>query len=258
MTGGEILIAAAALTGRILLAAAAVCLLLLLLILLVPIRYRAVVQVEDPNEHDSPDWEALKANTYAELRFSWLLHLIRGSCRWTEGLEMELKCLCFRLPPFADGHRRRRKKKRKQKKPEAPSQGSGGRGLSPDQTKELLRLLRKEGTGKSIRAILEKTGRILKILLPGKWRLEGTVGLGGPENTARFIEAEGILLPFVCGHVWILPQMEGYRMDIRGGAGGRISLARILFVIIVLLLDRNVQDLIASVQKIINRKEKKG
>ena len=76
------------------------------------------------------------------------------------------------------------------------------------------------------------------------------MGLGGPENTARFMEAEGLLLPFVCGHVWILPQMEGYRLDVRAAAKGRISAGRILAVLLVLAWNRKVQELITQIRQI--------
>lgn len=215
---------------------------LVLMVLLVPVRYQAAGWVEDPEGMSSPDFSVWKQKAGAELRFSWLLHLVQGRFCWNPQPEGSLRILFFiriRIPRGKGKKAKAGKTTRERKK-----------GSVQKQLRLLCRLVRKKETREAFRAILSGTGRIIGILLPKSWRAEGTVGLGGPENTARFMEAESLLLPFVCGHVWILPQMEGYRLDVRAGAKGRISAGRILAVLLALAWNRKVQELITQIKQI--------
>lgn len=55
---------------------------LVLMVLLVPVRYQAAGWVEDPEGMSSPDFSVWKQKAGAELRFSWLLHLVQGRFCW--------------------------------------------------------------------------------------------------------------------------------------------------------------------------------
>ncbi len=225
-----------------------VLLFLVLAILLVPVRYRAAGWVEDPEGGASPDFSAWKEKAGAEVRFSWLLHLIYGRFCWSPQPEGFLRILFFIRITFPREKKSESGKTAQKKTPEKTQKKAGEnfqKGL-----KLFSALLKKKETREAFRAILGGTGRIVKILLPKSWKAEGTVGLGGPENTAKFIEAESLLLPFVCGHVWIVPQMEGYWMDVRAGAKGKITAGRILAVLVVLAWNRNVQELMTQVKQL--------
>ena len=247
MTGIPVLLSILAVLGKILLGIVLGFLVLILLILLVPIRYCVSGSLEDPNPHEQVDQETtqqLIQRSYADVRLSWLLHLVRVSYRYPECPELTVNVLFWRIPigskeksskPASSGKQKGRKKK--EKKP-------------PIQWGQILKLLQQSETKCAIRVILEQGGHTLRSLLPKRWELTGTAGLGGPEGTASFMEIQALLYPFVCGHVWIEPQMEGYQFDLKGSASGRICLGHVLAALLIMLLNTEVRGLIADVQRI--------
>ena len=260
MTGSMVLLAIIMTLGkillvilRLLLVLVLLLLVLILLVLIVPIRYQMAGWVDDPKGQETLDTNALLERSSTELRFSWLLHLFRGRLYWDGAWHLSVKALFFRIPI---GRRKEPEEKTEKETEQKPEQQKEPR--DKEKTKELVRnllgILRKDETKEAIRAILRGTGKGLKLLLPGKWQITGTVGLGGIENTAAMMEAEGLLLPLVCGHVWILPQMEGWRIDLKAAAKGEISVGKLVLVLVVLLLNTKVQGLIREVQRVCNYK----
>ena len=235
-----------ALLGRILGAVVCALLALILLLLFIPIRYQGAAWIDDPEGRDAPEWSRLKDGLHAEFYFSWLFHLVRGSWHRGMGKMPEIRIFFFRLSIPGS-----RKKKGGEESGETNDQkkNSAEKGFSSAQLAKLAGLAKEKQMRESLRTVLKKTGKILRMILPKKWKVEGTVGLGGPEGTSEFMEAEAILLPFVCGHVWVLPQMEGYRFDLRGGMKGKICIGQVLLAVIVLMMNRDVQELIEAVKK---------
>ncbi len=252
MTGGLVLRAILLTIGELLLILAGVAVLLILLVLLVPIRYQMAGWIEDPEGEETLDSKAILQKAGGELRFSWLLHLFRGKLCWNGQWELKVHVFCFPIP-VKFGKKDSGKDKPEQAKPEQEKtqKGESKHKITKEQLREIPGILRKDETKQAIRAILNGAGKALRLVLPRKWQIGGTVGLGGIENTVKMMEVEGVLLPFVCGHVWILPQMEGWRFDLQGAAKGRISLWGLVTALVILLLNADVQRLIGDVQRVL-------
>ncbi|WP_022759937.1 DUF2953 domain-containing protein [Butyrivibrio sp. AD3002] len=83
--------------GIVLLIILGVLLLLLLLVLFVPVRYKLDASVKETDLQTEKD--KLKENISADVRFSWLLHLVRGGLSYPDDLEFRIKVLCFTVFP---------------------------------------------------------------------------------------------------------------------------------------------------------------
>ncbi|WP_026497524.1 DUF2953 domain-containing protein [Butyrivibrio sp. WCD2001] len=83
--------------GIVLLIILGVLLLLLLLVLFVPVRYKLDASVKETDLQTEKD--KLKENVSADVRFSWLLHLVRGGISYPDDLEFKVKVLCFTVFP---------------------------------------------------------------------------------------------------------------------------------------------------------------
>ena len=58
------------------------------------------------------------------------------------------------------------------------------------------------------------------------------------------MEAEGLLFPLICGHVWVTPDFDRYSAELVFSAKGSIRLIRVLVTALLLIADRNVRRLI--------------
>ncbi|SDB16694.1 DUF2953 domain-containing protein [Butyrivibrio sp. INlla16] len=83
--------------GIVLLLILGVLLLILLLVLFVPIRYKVNASVKETDLQTEKD--KLKENVSADVKFSWLLHLVRGGISYPDDLEFKVKVLCFTVFP---------------------------------------------------------------------------------------------------------------------------------------------------------------
>lgn len=238
MTGTLILLAVMKTIGRILLGILAALLFFFLLALWVPVRYRIAGCLRDKEGGASLDPERAKKALQVELRISWLLHLVRLSVGWEEELSVNLGILFFRIPLGGQKKPKRQEPKAWQKpEPEKKKR------TKPDAGK-IVSLLGSEETKAAIHAILERSGRLIGSLLPKRWTLEGSAGFGGPEGTGILMETEGLLFPFLCGHVWITPEFGKYSADLSFSAKGSIQLIRLVLTAAALLADRNVRKLL--------------
>ncbi len=239
MTGTLILLAVLRTIGRILLWILAAVLILILLLLFVPVRYRAEGCIRDREGGETPDPGRVKEALQGEVRVSWLLHLVRLTASWKGESSVSLRILFFRVP-LGKQEKAGKPEETEEKKPE-PKEKKAGSDIG-----KIRSLLGSSETKAAIRAILERSGRLIRSILPKKWTLEGSAGLGGPDGTGMLMEAEGILFPVLCGHVWITPEFEKYSADLAFSAKGSIRLIRLAVTIAVLLADRNVRELIRA------------
>ncbi len=238
MTGTLILLAVLKTIGRILLWVLAAVLVLILLLLFVPVRYRAEVCIRDREGGEALDIDRVKGALQGEVRVSWLLHLVRLTASWKGEPSVSLRILFFRIP--LGKQKKKEKPEKKKTKPEPEKKKT-----KPDIGK-IRSLLESSETKAAVRAILDRSGRLIRSILPKRWTLEGSAGLGGPDGTGMLMEAEGFLFPILCGHVWITPEFEKYSADLTFSAKGSIRLIRLAVTIAVLLADRNVRRLIRA------------
>lgn len=249
MGGGAILLSVLRVLGLVLLALLALLLVILLAVLFVPIRYRVKGRLPDPSCHEAfgdEERKALLAGAILQAEASWLLRLVRFSyCYPGEG-GPELYALCFRILP-RKGKKEENQEQEKEKKPKEPEKSK--KKAKPSLSK-IVKLLASDETKTAVRVILERSGKLLRGILPGQWELTGTVGLGDPGNTGKLMEAEALIYPAVCGHVWVMPCMEGYRFDLSGEARGKICLGRILWIFVGLWMQKEVRGLVHRITEL--------
>ena len=238
MTGTLILLAILKTIGSILLGILAVLLVLLLLVLFVPVHYHAEGRLRDQEGGQTLDPGRVKEALQAEFRVFWLFHLVRLSVSWKGERSVCLRILLFRIPLGKQGELEKQEKETvKKSEPEKQKRAK------PDIGK-IISFLETDETKEAIHAILEKSGQLLGRLLPTKWKLEGSAGLGGPEGTGMLMEVEGILFPILCGHVWVTPEFEKYSADLDFSAKGSVRLIRLVLTAAALFADRNIRTLI--------------
>ncbi len=244
MAGIAVLLSALRVLGWILLALLGLILLLLLLVLLVPIRYRVEGTLSDPTWHEAfgeDEKKALLTSAVLTAGASWLCHLIRFSYSYPKECGPELYVLWFRILPRKKKKSEEDKEQETEKKPKKQDKSKKKEHISVLKiAKELVR----DETKTAVRVILERSGKLLAGILPGKWKLTGTVGLGDPSATGTLMEAEALIYPAVCDHVWIVPCMEGYQFDLSGEAKGSIRIGRILWILVSLWMQKEVRGLV--------------
>lgn len=250
MAGISILLSALRILGYILLALVGIALFLLLLVLLVPIRYHAGGELADPSCHETlgeEDKKALLANAALRADASWLFHLVRFSyCYPGEG-GPTLCVLWLRILPRRKDTSKADKDQVKEKKPKETDKNKKKTALP---LKRIAKELASSETKTAVRVILERSGKLLKGILPGKWELTGTVGLGDPGATGTLMEAEALIYPAVCGHMWVMPCMDGYRFDLHGEARGKISLGRIVWILASLWMQQEVRNFVSRIRNL--------
>ena len=84
-----------------------------------------------------------------------------------------------------------------------------------------------------------KLGRMMKAVLPRKWKLTGEIGLKDPCTTGQFMGALGAMYPILGNRVQIVPDFEEEVINIEGSVKGHIRLGNLLYQVISLLLNRH-------------------
>ncbi|MBR5578483.1 MAG: DUF2953 domain-containing protein [Lachnospiraceae bacterium] len=81
--------------------------------------------------------------------------------------------------------------------------------------------------------------KLLKVLLPSGWLVEGEVGFEDPSITGKFMGVLGVAYPFVGNHVKICPDFQEKKLLLTGFAKGRINLVSLIYHIAVFLLNKH-------------------
>ena len=84
-----------------------------------------------------------------------------------------------------------------------------------------------------------KLGRMIKALLPRKWKLTGEIGLKDPCTTGQLMGALGAMYPILGNRVQIVPDFEAEVINIEGSVKGHIRLGNLLYQIVSLVLNRH-------------------
>ncbi len=113
----------------------------------------------------------------------------------------------------------------------------------------ILKLLRDPELERARSIVLKQVIRVLRMLLPKKWSADADIGLGNPYDTARVLEAAGIMYPLLQGHVRIAPEFEIYRFNTALDASGRLYLFMAVFAALTVLLDRDTLRLRNELKK---------
>lgn len=84
-----------------------------------------------------------------------------------------------------------------------------------------------------------KFGKMIKAILPRKWKLTGEIGFADPATTGQFMGALGAMYPILGNKVLIVPDFEKEVMNIEGSVKGHIRLGNLLYQLISLILNRH-------------------
>lgn len=228
------------LIGWILLALLVIALILLLLVLLVPIRYEGQFDVQDPAPHEEAAWGALRDQASVRASCSWFGPLLRASVTWSGELTADLRIAWVHkdLLSLVSKDKGQEPRKAQDQADKAPQAGIYDKIVGVYRKADYYRrVLGKEETQYTIGRLRDILLQTLRRVLPQRWQITGTVGLGDPAATAKVLEVQGILYPVIAGHVSIAPEFEQYQMDVRGALQGRIRLVHLITALLFVAID---------------------
>ncbi len=112
-----------------------------------------------------------------------------------------------------------------------------------------LRVLQKPYSAKALEQTKRLVKRLLPAVLPRRYRIEGTLGLGDPAACGKVMEVLALLYPYTAGNIEIEPAFLEYRFDLTGSFQGRIFIGRLLVIFLRFWLDRNVRHFVSMMRK---------
>ncbi len=228
---------------KLLLVLLAIVLVLLCLILFIPVRYEIRGEINDPDGSSDFDAQKLLYNSKVHLKVSWLLHFLGVRLDFPGSGKPDLRILWFHpsLKPVS--------RKQKKNAPSEDKNSSRKRGIYDSIVKKLKAaywLFRKQRTQRAVRKAAALLRRFAGLLLPRRWNVEGTAGLGDPAAGAKLFEVLGLLYPWTAGHMDIQPEFMLYQFDLHFHAKGKLYLFMVLVLLLEALTDRDIRSLAAK------------
>jgi len=224
---------------------ALVLLFVLLLVLFVPIRYRLAFSNEDPEGTDTFDGLNAIKNLKAKAAVTWLFPFLSVRAAVPGDGKVDLRILWLHydlLDLFSDKDGEEEKDGRNEEK--------------KDRRRALMRRIRKvwktiqsPSFAPAVRTCIGSAGHLIAVLLPKKWSLKGTVGLGDPAASGRVMELYGMMYPWVYGHVLISPEWMLYRFDLQGSAQGKVTVFSLVRIFLRLYMDKDVRRMMHRFRK---------
>lgn len=102
-----------------------------------------------------------------------------------------------------------------------------------------LELWNREETQVTFGRAKTKFGKMIKAVLPRKWKLTGEVGFDNPATTGQFMGVLGAMYPVLGNKVQIVPNFEEQIINVEGKLKGHIRLGNLLYQLVSLLLNRH-------------------
>ncbi len=96
--------------------------------------------------------------------------------------------------------------------------------------------------------VMLRIGKILKSIRPRKLSADLLFGTGSPDTTGYILGVYGMLSPFIGGNVILTPDFEAKILKGSFGVAGHITIARILWQGLLLVLDRNLWHFIDRIK----------
>lgn len=90
---------------------------------------------------------------------------------------------------------------------------------------------------------------LVKSILPGKLTADFVIGTGDPASTAQILAIEGILYPFVGGHIKLTPDFEHSVVEGNFLIKGKITVWRILLTAVRVYFNRDLRRVIRLFKK---------
>ncbi|WP_026516036.1 DUF2953 domain-containing protein [Butyrivibrio sp. MC2021] len=105
------------------------------------------------------------------------------------------------------------------------------------------------------RAYAQVKGRLIKVIkmiLPDKYKAEILYGLGDPATTAEVMAAFGIIYPLTMDNVIVEPDFERQVVMVRARVKGHVTVFTILYSVLICYLKKDVMKVIRRFKKILS------
>ena len=104
-------------------------------------------------------------------------------------------------------------------------------------------ILESRSGGRAWRKGKRKALKVLRAVLPERYRIAGNAGLGDPAATGTLMMAQSVLYPWTGERLLVLPDFESEEitLDITGEGRGAFMIATVLFGFLALYLDKDVR-----------------
>ena len=102
-----------------------------------------------------------------------------------------------------------------------------------------LELWNKKETQVTFSRAKEKFRKIIKVILPRKWKVTGNVGFEDPATTGQMMGILGAMYPLVRENIFIIPEFDEIVFSLRGDAKGYVRLGNLIYQLITLLLNKH-------------------
>ena len=110
-----------------------------------------------------------------------------------------------------------------------------------------------DDTGSCGRRAFEKIFRKLKnvvlSVMPGMWKLSGTLGLDDPCLNGRVAQANAVMMPFYEDHFQMNSQWEQYRVDLCAELSGKVVLFVPVKEFLPLIFDKDIKKVIKKLRR---------
>lgn len=100
-----------------------------------------------------------------------------------------------------------------------------------------LELWNRKETQVTFNRAKRKLGKMIKAILPRKWKMAGEIGFADPAVTGQLMGVLGVMYPIIGNHVQIVPDFEEEIMNIKGNVKGHIRLGNLLYQLVSLILN---------------------
>lgn len=256
------LLAVLKILGVVLLVVVFVILLNMLFVLFIPFGYTFAGRIEDPEGSEEPLHLDLHRDISCSGEVRWLLGALRVRAAYEGTLQLRISFLGFTIPVsrLLDLVRGRKRKEREEGgRPPEPKEKKNLQEMIEDALKRIERLyarvddaiyvLGTESGRRARQTLLDRFLCAASMVLPRRWEITGTVGLGDPAWSAKVFAVQGILYPVTAGHVAVGTEFELYRYDLSAMADGEFMLIHIVFAALRIMLDRNIRRVLGRLRR---------
>lgn len=113
-----------------------------------------------------------------------------------------------------------------------------------DRIKKKFEIIQSERFKTAFRLCKKKLGKLLKHILPRKWKIKGYVGFDDPSVTGKILAFTGALYPWLYKHLDIKGDFEKSQINISGYFKGHIVLLKVIILAGSVYFNKNIRRLI--------------
>ncbi len=242
--------------GKILLAVLLLAILLILITLFVPFRYYAEGTIEDPDTHEEFALDVIRDNSLVELRISWLWKLVQVVVCYPGTKLLEVKLFGKDIDLRKILGKKKEENSEETEDHEAESKPSIWETL-PEKIENgivkadrAVRILTGSCGRRASEKVIDRLSALNTKLLPRKWSVTGTMGLGDPYRSGKLASALAIMSPFTEEHVQVAALMEEYQFDVNAEFSGRVRLFSLLRFGVPLFFDKDCRKVVRKLRRL--------